>query len=379
MVLRLVNVKNILIYVSDSLRWDYLPNKIKKIGLVFKTVAQSIYTPVSFASMVTGLNPPRHGVLDFSDKIPRSFFTLFDLPLEVSYWDHPHDPMYHVLNKPPRIALEDLKEPFLYIERGIWTHIPYDPSLKGKIDVREYIKRTRKDYRRLKEDYRRAVERATQEFFERINILKRRGILDRTLVIFTSDHGEVLDEYGPMSHIFPVCPETVYVPTVFIHPELPKGIVGKGIIRHVDILPTILHALNLKVELFVEGVNVLKNDKRLLGFNYYVRRHRGNVECLSIWDEKGGYVVHRTNKLNMLKTVLLDIITYTHNLKPLKYFKSHIVYGSGIKDAEKLIKVFESMPTYGYADDIYCSPLTEEAIKLKLKFGLYKLSKSLVR
>lgn len=373
-----MNIRNVLIYVSDSLRWDYLPDKIKSMSLVFKTVAQSIYTPISFASIVTGLNPPRHGVLDFSDRIPKSLFTLFDLPLEVSYWVHPHDPMYHVLNKPPRIPLEDLKEPFLYLERGIWTHIPYDPNLKGKIDVREYIKRARKNYRRLKEDYRRTVERAVQEFLERINVLKRRDILDRTLVILTSDHGDILDEYGPMFHIFPVCPETVYVPTVFIHPELPKGTMSKGIMRHVDVLPTTLYALNLNIKLFVEGVNILKNDKRLLGFNYYVRRHRGNVECLSIWDEKGGYVVHRANRLSMLKMVLLDIRTYTHNLRPLKYFRSRVVYGSGIKDAEKLIRVFESIPTYGYADDIYRSPLTEEAAKLKLKFRLCKLRESLI-
>ena len=54
---------------------------------------------------------------------------MFALPLETSYWDHSYDPLYLVLNRPDRIPLEDLPEPFLYVERGAIMHIPYDPEL----------------------------------------------------------------------------------------------------------------------------------------------------------------------------------------------------------------------------------------------------------
>jgi len=60
--------------------------------------------------------------------------------------------------------------------------------------------------------------------------------MDRTLVIFTSDHGELLGEYGGLTgHVRPPCPELVYVPTVFIHPLIKNKKTEESIMRHVDL------------------------------------------------------------------------------------------------------------------------------------------------
>lgn len=300
---------------------------------------------------------------------------MFDLPLESSYWaPNPDHPLYYVFNKPERIPLEDIPEPFIYLYHSMATHVPYDPSFKGT--GRDYMKKFGRNTSKLRSDYKIAVNLACEEFLNNVYILKRRGILDRTLIIFTSDHGEIL---GPMFHIFPACPETVYVPTVFIGPGIPAGRKGKGIIRQVDILPTIIELLGIDVKWFFEGVNVFRNNRKLLGFNYYVRKYRGGYVSLSVWDEEGGYVKLEGSTWLLLKSAVADAIRYTHDLSPFKYHKRVRVFGHGIENAEYILEVFRSQPTYGYADNILLSPLNESYAKEKTRIRIRKKIRELRR
>jgi len=72
-------VDNIYVYVADALRWDHLPGSIADRGAVSKTIAASIHSPTSFASLVTGRHLPSHGVTEFSRRVPASMETLFNL------------------------------------------------------------------------------------------------------------------------------------------------------------------------------------------------------------------------------------------------------------------------------------------------------------
>ena len=269
-------VKNFVIFIADSLRYDYYPKELEDYGFVVKCIAQSIFTPVSLASIATGLNPPRHMVKDFSTSIPSTIPTIFDLPINVSYWDHPYDPLYRVLRRPPRIPLEKLDEPFIYVERCDETHVPYDPKFKGiPHGYRKYVWSIRWSKNRLISDYAKAVERAYQIFLERLNTLKKRGMLDRTLVIFLSDHGEILAEYGGfLFHKFPLVPETIYVPLAIIHPNAERGFIKNVVIRHVDVFPTMIQMLGLKLPILTEGlsiVDILSKGIEVYGFNWYKR------------------------------------------------------------------------------------------------------------
>ena len=79
-----------------------------------------------------------------------------------------------------------------------------------------------------------------------------------------SDHGELLGEYGDLiGHGEASCPELVYIPIVFIHPSLPKGKTyeNEGVLRHVDLFPTIKGILNIKSDQYTDGVNLLQREK----------------------------------------------------------------------------------------------------------------------
>jgi hypothetical protein len=57
-------------------------------------------------------------------------------------------------------------------------------------------------------------------------------------------------------------PEVVYVPVVFIHSDLPKGenFEEEGIIRHVDLYPTIMDIIHGGETVQADGVNLFQAD-----------------------------------------------------------------------------------------------------------------------
>ena len=59
------DVRNVLIYVDDAVRYEALADDLAALGPTYKTVAASTHTPTSFGSLLTGLYPPAAGVLSF--------------------------------------------------------------------------------------------------------------------------------------------------------------------------------------------------------------------------------------------------------------------------------------------------------------------------
>ena len=77
--------------------------------------------------------------------------------------------------------------------------------------------------------------------------LLRAGKDGRTLVVFTSDHGEGLGEHGEKTHGIFAYETTLRVPLILYAPRLFAPRVPAARVRHVDILPTVLDALGLEV------------------------------------------------------------------------------------------------------------------------------------
>jgi tetratricopeptide (TPR) repeat protein len=74
-----------------------------------------------------------------------------------------------------------------------------------------------------------------------IKALEPNGVLDDTIVVFTSDHGESLGEHREATHAIFIYEATQHVPLIFRYPrKLHPGRVYDGPARSVDIMPTIL-------------------------------------------------------------------------------------------------------------------------------------------
>lgn len=79
-----------------------------------------------------------------------------------------------------------------------------------------------------------------------VDALKQQNLIDKTLIVIMSDHGEGFWEHGQEGHARTLFREVQGVPLLIIPPfKIPGGIVVKPRVANVDIWPTILDLLDL--------------------------------------------------------------------------------------------------------------------------------------
>jgi arylsulfatase A-like enzyme len=328
-------MQNILIYVADGLPWHYLPNSIAEQGPCFKTVASSLYSPPSFATLLTGLYPQQHGVHNWKNRLSDEVGRVIDIDgIEGGYIQAGDSRLSETLRVEKQIKLSDLDPPFVAVERDLTTHYPYTQSDNG-----DYFT---KDWEIIRTEYRKSINRSIKLFEKQLDHLAERGILDETLVIFTSDHGELLGERGEALHVAPACPELVYVPTVFIHPNLSEQSFcvdpSEEVIEHVDITRTAVSLLD-DADMDTMGTNITEYERdRDWGYNHAdVKRNRLSFyRSDSIWWHDGGIAVMKNSKAGRLMYYLYkltrSISRSKHRQAPVKtllnYIYTEYVYNS---------------------------------------------------
>jgi len=86
--------------------------------------------------------------------------------------------------------------------------------------------------------------------------LRRKGELDRTLIVFTADHGESLGEHGETTHSLFLYDATTHVPLLFRHPALAKNKRVAEVVSSTDIVPTVLDLLGVEGPGDYDGVSL---------------------------------------------------------------------------------------------------------------------------
>ncbi|WP_254822979.1 sulfatase-like hydrolase/transferase [Haloglomus halophilum] len=189
----------------------------------------------------------------------------------------------------------------MLFEHAPGGHPPYGDFASG---ATEYSERHRNHgEHELKADYERSIELDVDLFEDRLDLLESKDVLDDTLVVYTSDHGELLGENGMVGHNSPMTPETAYVPTVFVHPDLPDGAVTDAVMSHVDLFPTILDMLGRYHDSAFDGESLVRpassGPKCCIYNNRFVSDKfpltDGHIQYYGIWDADGGYVFPRSN------------------------------------------------------------------------------------
>jgi arylsulfatase A-like enzyme len=326
-----MNINNIFLFVSDSLRWNYLPAEICGEGVVFKTVAQSLSSPASFATLTTGLYPPEHGVTGWRTPIPEEIPRIFDIDgVDGGFFDQgePGEVGIYSVLRTDKSSFESLDEPFIHLHRDPGPHQPLGDAETSE----EYHQRNAGDWAQYQADYSSAVEESMDRFQSCINELQNQGKLESTLVILTSDHGELLGEHGGIEHNSPATPQLAYVPTVFFHPDVKKESFqvdsDDSIIEHVDVIETCLQAAG-HTSFQTSGVDLLTTDRpREWGYNRMesTRNGRTTYHSEGIWWYDSGYAFHQnkpTNRVLHLAAQFL-ISKQRHSLRrqPLKLSRS---------------------------------------------------------
>lgn len=94
---------------------------------------------------------------------------------------------------------------------------------------------------------------------EIIRELKRRGLYERTLILVTADHGEEFYDHGGWGHGQSLHEELIHVPLILSGPDLEaaRGQRWPHLVRHVDLVPTILDVCGLPVPEGLAGQSLL--------------------------------------------------------------------------------------------------------------------------
>jgi arylsulfatase A-like enzyme/tetratricopeptide (TPR) repeat protein len=87
--------------------------------------------------------------------------------------------------------------------------------------------------------------------------LAQNQLAAKTAVVFIGDHGESLGRHGEQSHGFFVYDATIQVPFILRAPTLPSGRRVAAQVSSIDLMPTLLSALQIAVPPSVQGRNLL--------------------------------------------------------------------------------------------------------------------------
>ena len=306
---------NILLYVVDTLRADHLGvygysrpvspelDKFAAQATVFdNAVANSSWTRAAMASIFTGLWPLKHAANGRKDILDPEAITLAEILSEAGYQTAAKVRNWNVFpvfgfrqgfddyqrvrdgkaDKVSRQVAEwlDTREtdkPFFLWVHTVDPHEPYRPPAETRdlfmaenqedwgLDKHPGFKRTATMTDEEKEsvtNYLRSLYDAEIAFNDRgfgdlIRTLDEQELLDSTVVIFVSDHGEEFLDHGTWGHGRNLYAEQINVPLIIRFPDRGQGRRVSEVVQQIDLLPTLLEYLALPVPDQVEGDSFL--------------------------------------------------------------------------------------------------------------------------
>ncbi len=273
------------------------------------------WTGPAHAALFTGLRPPRNGFLESRrSMLPRSANTLAEVlqdagrstgcftgnpvvceelgllqgfshaPRLVTNPALPSAPAVHAAALEFAAASRAAGRPFFVFVNDFEPHITYDPP-PGAADafvpaaadaatlraarafdhedaMRHTLGITPADPRVLEllpALYAGEVAGADAQLGVFVDALRARGLLDDTLLIVCSDHGENLGEHGLWEHRFSMHRTICHVPLLVRFPDArDAGRVVDDVVRLEDVFPTVLEACGLPLPAGLDGASLLK-------------------------------------------------------------------------------------------------------------------------
>ena len=130
------------------------------------------------------------------------------------------------------------------------------------------------DPRVVKACYYAMIEHIDHEIGRVMEVLEETGQADNTIIIYTSDHGDLLGDHGLLYKGCRFYEGLVHVPLIISWPERWRGIKNsEALVELVDLPPTILQAVGEKIPEYMQGqslVPILNGDQNPHQFKPHV-------------------------------------------------------------------------------------------------------------
>lgn len=361
--------QNVFLFTIDSCRADrfscygYSKNTTpnidawSKTGILFeKAYSTTAWTAPGLISILTGLDPPTHGINNRDHmgspdlqtlikifqrrgyKVPNiNFFTFapyyknLGLPdIQQDYFGP--DPGEELINWLEKNAGRPGGEPmFLWYHTTI-VHQPYNPPsdllpapreglqrspgikavMTGAIVPRGSTQFTAKDRTILDHLYDAELGRVDHLFQKALDILRQKNLFEKTLVILTADHGEELLDHGFVGHASTsleakLYEEVVRIPLILSWPgKVPANQTVSYRVNQTDIFPTILRLFEIEIPSYIQGRDLLSlSEERPLFFESVIAGNQTSQERGKEWVRailQGNYKYISTGELYDLQS-----------------------------------------------------------------------------
>lgn len=114
--------------------------------------------------------------------------------------------------------------------------------------------------RRAMAYYYATIEHVDMQIGRMIDLLRHKGVLDNTLIVYTSDHGEYLGSHHLLLKGGYMYDPLVRVPLIIRCPGAARGGVSKNLVSLVDVPTTVLHQAGLAPDPAMQGLNLGDED-----------------------------------------------------------------------------------------------------------------------
>lgn len=337
---------NVLLVTIDTQRADALGLYGNRPGLTphidalgaRSTVFERATSPVgttfpAHASLLTGVYPRTHGVRYNGDSLDDGFVTLaealsgagYDTMAFLTYGSmisrgglgqgfaeashEPGGPPAHSEDPEKITGLVEAalakrrSRPFLLWAHYYQPHSPYDPTPFSKKALTDYdgplkdgvavsgiyklqgqgTPLSDSDHEALRALYDGETQVADETLGRILQALEKAGLEKDTIVVVTSDHGEVLGEHGDFGHGPRLWEEVLRVPLVIHDPRDPTARRVRTRVGLVDVAPTLLDLVGVAIPDGTEGRSLAPalRGEPLDDIPYY-----GQVAALSPWQQK---------------------------------------------------------------------------------------------
>lgn len=358
---------NFVIIVIDALRQDHLGcygysrntspclDELAQTGVIFKNAySSSPWTKPSVASLFTSLHPNNHKTLKRSHLLPEPALTMAEVLKDQGYSTYFlnagnsnieksfnfHQGFDYLFNE--RIDAAHLTDNFLSLLPKLRkkrffayvhymdTHLPYNknkynglfmqnetvkPHLEpGKIDHRTVKKLeisnklSGEDKAYLESLYDGQIRLIDENIRRIIAALKSNNILENTLMVVTSDHGEEFWDHKNFEHGHTMYNELLKVPFITAGNKLKHSTINTPV-RLIDLLPTFIDILDVKYDNYnLEGVsfrNLLEGKDESPGKEipiFAMATLYGDEKYCLIWNNKK-IIINTRNKRGKIKLI----------------------------------------------------------------------------
>jgi arylsulfatase A-like enzyme len=123
------------------------------------------------------------------------------------------------------------------------------------------------DVELARDSYENCIAALDREIGSLLDELDRRGVLNDTHVIITSDHGEQFGEHGVFNHGYSVYSQEVHVPLLLISPAVPPGAACKDPVSLRDLPATVADLVGLRAGSPFPGRSLAEHWKQAAGTN----------------------------------------------------------------------------------------------------------------